>query len=178
MNQLEEDDFKKKEVQNTLKMLRANLKLAIDNALLPSQQSNLLSSYLQVLIMSEGDAWLHRSVHDLALIIRAEDARPVAQAEALVRRFSTKELRSVPGGVGDVDEYVANATLDLVIMSVWSVAAGQIGAEALPVSGTKGILLTPRPTHSHATSAPGPSSPRHCRRTGRSSPRSTRGYAR
>ncbi|TXT06134.1 hypothetical protein VHUM_03607 [Vanrija humicola] len=132
VNQLEEDDFKRKDVQSTLKMLRANLKLAIDNALLPSQQSNLLSSYLQVLIMSEGDSWLHRSVHDLALIIRAEDARPVAQAEALVRRFSTKELRSVPGGVGDVDEYVANATLDLVIMSVWSVAAGQIGAEPLP----------------------------------------------
>ncbi|KAL1409785.1 hypothetical protein Q8F55_003782 [Vanrija albida] len=132
VNQLEEDDFKKKDVQNTLKMLRANLKLAIDNALLPAQQGNLLSSYLQVLIMSEGDSWLHRSVHDLALIIRAEDAKPVAQAEALVRRFSTKELRSVPGGVGDVDEYVANATLDLVIMSVWSVAAGQIGADALP----------------------------------------------
>ncbi|GMK54391.1 hypothetical protein CspeluHIS016_0109770 [Cutaneotrichosporon spelunceum] len=132
VNQFEEDDFANKEVQNTLKMLRANLKLAIDNALLPQNQPHLLSSYLQVLIMSEGDAWIHKTAHDLGLLLRDPATRPVAEAEALVRRFATRELRSVPGGVADVEEYVWNATLDLVIMAAWSVAAGQIDADNLP----------------------------------------------
>ncbi|CAK9786642.1 uncharacterized protein COLE_02484 [Cutaneotrichosporon oleaginosum] len=132
VNQLDEEDFQKKEVQNTLKMLRANLKLAIDNALLPQNQPHLLSSYLQVLIMSEGDSWIHKTAHDLGLLMRDPDGRPVAEAEALVRRFATRELRSVPGGVADVEEYVWNATLDLVIMAAWGVAAKQIDAEDLP----------------------------------------------
>ncbi|BEJ11199.1 hypothetical protein CspHIS471_0106210 [Cutaneotrichosporon sp. HIS471] len=132
VNHLDEEDFKKKEVQNMLKMLRANLKLAIDNALLPQNQPHLLSSYLQVLIMSEGDSWIHKTAHDLGLLLRDPDGRPVAEAEALVRRFATRELRSVPGGVADVEEYVWNATLDLVIMAAWSVAAGQIDADNLP----------------------------------------------
>jgi hypothetical protein len=85
-----------------------------------------------VLIMSEGDSWIHKTAHDLGLLMRDPDGRPVAEAEALVRRFATRELRSVPGGVADVEEYVWNATLDLVIMAAWGVAAGQIDAEPLP----------------------------------------------
>lgn len=38
------------------------------------------------------------------------------------------------GGIGEVEEYVANAALDLVIMAVWSLAAGQLDLENLPVS--------------------------------------------
>jgi len=84
--------------------------------------------------MSEGDAWVYKSSNDLGLLLRDEESAPVAEAEAMVRRFSTKELRGVPGGVGDVEEYIANAALDLVIMASWGVVAGQIGAEPLPVS--------------------------------------------
>lgn len=51
-----------------------------------------------------------------------------------MRRFSTKELRGVAGGVGEVEEYVANAALDLIIMAIWSLAAGQLDLEILPVS--------------------------------------------
>lgn len=38
------------------------------------------------------------------------------------------------GGVGEVEEYVANAALDLMIMAVWSLAAGQLDLDNLPVS--------------------------------------------
>jgi hypothetical protein len=110
------------------------LKLAIDNALL--SDAHLLSSYLQVLIMSEGDAWLLKAVYEVSLLLRdtSGSGRPVHEAEQMVRRFCTKELRGVPGGVGDVEEYVANAALDLVIMATWSLAAGQMDVATLPVS--------------------------------------------
>ncbi|ORY35857.1 hypothetical protein BCR39DRAFT_596451 [Naematelia encephala] len=128
VNHLEDEDFEKKETRNILKALRSNLKLAIDNALLPSHSTHLLSSYLQVLIMSEGDAWLHKATYDVSLLVRAPDEKPVASAEEMVRRFCTKELR----GAGGVEEYITNAALDLVIMAVWSVAAQQMGADPLP----------------------------------------------
>ena len=88
--------------------------------------------------MSEGDSWLLKSVYDMSLLLRDTSGanRPVEKAEEMVRRFCTKELRGVPGGVGDVEEYIANAALDLVIMGVWSLVAGQVDEEALPVSIT------------------------------------------
>lgn len=114
--------------------------MAIDNALLPAQQSHLLSSYLQVLIMSEGDSWVHRASHEVGLLMRSERSTPAAEAEDRVRRFSTRELRGVPGGVNEVEEYIANAAVDLVILAAWGVAAGQIGAEPLPVSFLQRVL--------------------------------------
>lgn len=89
--------------------------------------------------MSEGDSFLHKATYDLTLLLRASPLRtskPVAHAEEMVRRFCTKELRGVAGGIGEVEEYVANAALDLVIMAVWSLAAGQLDLENLPVSTT------------------------------------------
>ena len=169
VNQLEDDDFDKKETKNMLKMLsrffvpghllqadmqdqtyawsprfvcslantNAQLKLAIDHALLPSASApHLLSSYLQVLIMSEGDIFLHRTINDLTLLLRDPQSKPVEAAEKTVRSFCTKELRGVQGGVGDVEEYIANATLDLCIMSAWSLAASQVDMERLPVCRT------------------------------------------
>jgi hypothetical protein len=166
---LEPEDFEKKQTKDILKALSAfsnalqtetddvyrierrsftslqtpahylQLKLAIDNTLLPSSSSssaNLLSSYLQVLIMSEGDSWLYQTIHELSLLLRNPDlhsSKPVQSAENMVRAFCTKELRGVKGGVSGVEEYIANAGLDLVIMGTWSLAAGQIGVDLLPV---------------------------------------------
>lgn len=84
--------------------------------------------------MSEGDTFLNRTINDLTLLLRDPESKPVAAAEKIIRSFCTKELRGVPGGVGDVEEYVANATLDLVIMGVWALGAGQVGLDRLPVS--------------------------------------------
>jgi len=84
--------------------------------------------------MSEGDVFLNRTINDLVLLLRDPESKPVAAAEKIIRRFCTKELRGVEGGVGDVEEYVANATLDLVIMGIWAFGAGQVGLQRLPVS--------------------------------------------
>ncbi|WVQ86030.1 hypothetical protein IAT38_008198 [Cryptococcus sp. DSM 104549] len=131
VNHLEPEDFDKKETKDILKALRANLKLAIDHSL-HSSSPHLLSSYLQVLIMSEGDAFLHKATYDLTLLLRDQHSHPVRAAEETVRRFCTRELRGVEGGIGEVEEYIANAALDLVIMAVWRLAAGQVDLEPLP----------------------------------------------
>ncbi|ORX41186.1 hypothetical protein BD324DRAFT_47823 [Kockovaella imperatae] len=133
VNNLEGADFDKKETRNILKALRSNLKLAIDQALLPASSTpSLLSSYLQVLIMSEGDSFLFRTITDLSLLLRDPSSTPVKAAEETVRSFCTKELRGVQGGVSGVEEYIANASLDLIIMSVWSLVAAQLDVERLP----------------------------------------------
>lgn len=65
---------------------------------------------------------------------------PVATAAKMVRDFCTKELRALEGGGADrrgdvgVEEYIANATLDLVIMACWSLVVERTQAELLPVS--------------------------------------------
>jgi hypothetical protein len=96
--------------------------------------------------MSEGDIWLHKAVHEVTLAIRLSpfivgspvlDATlgPVGRADTMMREFCTKELRSVPGGTFGVEAYIANATMDLVIMATWALMIEQIPeAEPLPVS--------------------------------------------
>jgi hypothetical protein len=83
--------------------------------------------------MSEGDTFLHKAIYDISLLIRDPTASPVQGAEELIRRFCTKELRGVEGGVEGVEDYVANAVVDLVLMSTWSIAATQLGVDNLPV---------------------------------------------
>jgi hypothetical protein len=83
--------------------------------------------------MSEGDTFLHKAIYDISLLIRDPESKPVQAAEDLIRRFCTKELRGVEGGVEGVEDYVANAVVDLVMMSTWSIAATQLGVNNLPV---------------------------------------------
>jgi hypothetical protein len=60
---------------------------------LQSSQSDLIASFLQTLIMSEGEKWVSNQVADIALALRAgAESKPVQSAEAAVRRFATKEL--------------------------------------------------------------------------------------
>ena len=48
--------------------------------------------------MSEGDAFIYKSVGDLTLALRAgPPSKPVELAGELVRKFMTKELRGVDG---------------------------------------------------------------------------------
>ena len=69
-----------------------NLKLAIDFGLQHSQ-SDLIPSYLQTLIMSEGDKWVENSISSVALALRAGvEGKPVATANNAVRSFATREL--------------------------------------------------------------------------------------
>lgn len=72
--------------------LGVNLKLAIDYGLTKSQ-SDLTASFLQTLIMSEGDKWVWEQVSNVSLALREGTAgQPVHAAGAAVRRFATREL--------------------------------------------------------------------------------------
>lgn len=100
--------------------------------------------------MSEGDTFLHKAIYDISLLIRDPNASPVQGAEDLIRRFCTKELRGVEGGVEGVEDYVANAVVDLVLMSTWSIAATQLGVGNLPVSpGGPGDWVKKRGKRNH-----------------------------
>lgn len=69
-----------------------NLKLAIDYGLQQSQ-SDLVASFLQTLIMSEGDKWVVAQASNIGLALRAGTAgKPVETAGSAVRSFATKEL--------------------------------------------------------------------------------------
>lgn len=69
-----------------------NLKLAIDYGLQQSQ-SDLIASFLQTLVMSEGDKWVVGQTSNVGLALRAGTAgKPVQAADSAVRSFATKEL--------------------------------------------------------------------------------------
>lgn len=68
------------------------LKLAINEGLAKSQ-NELIASFMQTLIMSEGDKWVFAQVAVVARALAAGTAgKPVHVAGASVRRFATKEL--------------------------------------------------------------------------------------
>lgn len=79
-------------VSFTYSALGTNLKLAIDYGLHKSQ-SDLIASFLQTLVMSEGDKWVRAQVSSVSLALRSGTAgKPVNTASAAVRKFATKEL--------------------------------------------------------------------------------------
>jgi hypothetical protein len=69
-----------------------NLKLAIDFGLHTSQR-DLIASFLQTLVMSEGDKWVRSQAYNVAQALKARiGGCPVKGAEAAVRSFATKQL--------------------------------------------------------------------------------------
>ena len=103
------------DLQSQIRAVRANLKLAINESI-TSNQTELISSYLQIIIMSEGEKWIRDQTQNVSLAIRAgKSARPVDTARNAVRNFATRELRQLEKGnaVASVEEYafpLKNAT--------------------------------------------------------------------
>jgi hypothetical protein len=109
INHLEDEEIGKSSTITLLKALRAvflflhstfsstgilgvNLKLAIDEGL-AQHQSDLISSFMQTLIMSEGDKWVWAQVNTISLALNAgAEGQPVALAGSAVRSFATKRL--------------------------------------------------------------------------------------
>ena len=55
--------------------------------------TELIASFMQTLIMSEGDKWVLGQTNVIAFALRAgTDGQPVRSAESAVRKFVTKEL--------------------------------------------------------------------------------------
>lgn len=70
-----------------------NLKWAIDFGLQTSQ-NDLLASFMQTLIMSEGDHWVHEQIVFVAHALQeGVEGKPVQVAEHSVRKFASKELK-------------------------------------------------------------------------------------
>jgi hypothetical protein len=73
-----------------------SLKVAIDYGL-QSSQSDLLASFLQTLVMSEGDAWIQEHVKVVGNALRqGSSARPVEVARTSIKRVATRALGKAP----------------------------------------------------------------------------------
>ena len=73
-----------------------SLKVAIDYGL-QSSQSDLLASFLQTLVMSEGDTWIREQVKFVgAALRRGPSARPVEVARSSINRVATRALGKAP----------------------------------------------------------------------------------
>ncbi|RDX53100.1 hypothetical protein OH76DRAFT_1399703 [Lentinus brumalis] len=132
INHLQDEDLQKPETKKLLKILRINLKAAIDYGLQKSQK-DLMASFLQTLIMSEGDSWIALTTADVAASLRMEtDGKPVHTAGSAVRSFATKNLGKADL-IASLEDYVANATADLVMMAAWSCALSVIKGEPMPM---------------------------------------------
>lgn len=77
---------------NLLFVSGTNLKLAIDYGL-HKQQEDLIASFMQTLIMSEGEGWVSDQTAAIAVSLRlGPEGNPVATAETSIRKFATREL--------------------------------------------------------------------------------------
>ncbi|KZT74442.1 hypothetical protein DAEQUDRAFT_734747 [Daedalea quercina L-15889] len=133
INHLSDEDYDLPATKTLLKELRLNLRAAIDMGL-QLQQSDLIASFLQTLVMSEGERWVREETASIAAALRlGAQGKPVKTAEDAVRGFATKELGKA-GTIWSYEDYVANATGDLVMMGAWqsAVDAG-VPAEHIPV---------------------------------------------
>lgn len=132
INHLEDSEIGLPRTRVILKALRTNLKLGIDYGLYKSQ-SDLVASFMQTLVMSEGEKWIRAQVSSVSLALRSGNAgKPVSTAEAAVRKFATKEL-SKADAIAALEDYVANATTDLLLLGAWAIALEFIEGESIPV---------------------------------------------
>lgn len=131
INNLQDEEMSNPRTKIRLKALRTNLKLAIDFGLQKSQ-SDLIPSFLQTLIMSEGEKWVDSQVTTIAGLLREGTAgKPVENAQSTVRKFATKQLGKADL-IAALEDYVANATGDLLMMAAWHCALDTIDGEAIP----------------------------------------------
>ena len=117
-----------------LRKVRTNLKLAIDSSLV-LEQTSLLASYCQTLVMSEGNHFVERSVEAVSHPLHARivsggsglvtgsvvtSADPFAVARSAVMQYVTEALRSKRDRIAAVEDYVDNAVGDLVLFALWN----------------------------------------------------------
>lgn len=74
----------------------SSLKIAIDYGL-QSSQSDLLASFMQTLVMSEGDIWIQEQVKLVGKALRrGPSARPIEVARTSIKRVATHALGKAP----------------------------------------------------------------------------------
>ncbi|ORY89381.1 hypothetical protein BCR35DRAFT_300542 [Leucosporidium creatinivorum] len=120
------------ETKGLLRSIRANLRIAISHGL-ATRDNSLLASFLQVIIMSDGDRWILDSTHKVALALRSgPGGKPVESAGKIVEKWMGRELKA--SEIASVGEYVANATGDLVLLGLWSIVTDKVlDGEPIPL---------------------------------------------
>ncbi|KAJ7699998.1 hypothetical protein B0H17DRAFT_1158033 [Mycena rosella] len=132
VNHVEDDQMENPRTKMVLKALRANLKLAIDYGLTKTQGSDLTASFLQTLIMSQGESWVRGQSENVSLALRSgTEAKPVQTADSAVRKFATRELGKADL-IATLADYIANATADLLMMGAWSLASEVLQLDQIP----------------------------------------------
>ncbi|GAA5822165.1 hypothetical protein JCM10212_002975 [Sporobolomyces blumeae] len=108
----------------TLRALRSSLKIAI-TASITGNDTSLIASFLQTIVMSEGNRWLVSSAQTLSLAFRSGPAaKPVSTAVSIMTKWVSRELQAQQ--VAAVGEYTANAVGDLCWLGLWSIVTDQV----------------------------------------------------
>ncbi|KAJ7283739.1 hypothetical protein C8J57DRAFT_1432781 [Mycena rebaudengoi] len=122
VNHVEDEQMENPRTKMILKALRTNLKLAIDYGLTKTQGSDLTASFLQTSVYR--DTWVVGQAANISLALRAgTEGRPVKTADSAVRKFATRELGRSDVLIATLEDYIANATADLLMMGAWSTAS-------------------------------------------------------
>jgi len=70
--------------------------------------------------MSEGDKWVFAQVATVSRALTSgSESKPVQVAGEVVRKFATRELGKA-GLIASLEDYIANATADLLLLGAWS----------------------------------------------------------
>ncbi|KAJ6509900.1 hypothetical protein C8R47DRAFT_964303 [Mycena vitilis] len=132
VNHVEDEQMENPRTKMVLKALRTNLKLAIDYGLTKTQGSDLTASFLQTLIMSQGDTWVLGQAANVGLALRAgTEGHPVQTADSAVRKFATRELGKADL-IATLADYIANATADLLMLGAWSLVSEILELDRIP----------------------------------------------
>ncbi|KAG8696076.1 hypothetical protein FRC08_007381 [Ceratobasidium sp. 394] len=133
INHLDEEDFARKKVMINLNAIRVNLRFAISRGL-QNNQPDLISSYLQTIVMSHGETWLRTAIADVSRELGlGSEGSPAETAIMSIKNFFTKELTKAESILA-VDEYVANAGCDLLMLGAWAQVMHRIpSAQPLPL---------------------------------------------
>ncbi|KAJ7628028.1 hypothetical protein DFH06DRAFT_1226946 [Mycena polygramma] len=136
INHLNDEDFDEPATRETLRLLRVNFVLAMNRGVM-KEDTTLAASFLQVYIMSKGQAWLSDTVVQISIALRSTTpGEAVTLAGHAVRRYAGKTLKK-DEMIAALEDYIGNATADLLMMGAWDCVRNAAPNEDLP----------PIPTH-------------------------------
>ncbi|KAJ6459176.1 hypothetical protein C8R47DRAFT_1328019 [Mycena vitilis] len=119
INHLSDEDFDAPATRETLRLLRVNFTLAMNRGVMQAD-TTVAASFLQVYIMSKGQAWLSDTVLHISIALRSTTpGEAVTLAGHAVRRYAGKTLRK-DEIIAALEDYIGNATADLLMMGAWT----------------------------------------------------------